>query len=189
MTMKTYMKLRSNAKIGEQKENIRQHLVNIDLLNIRYSPSKPPMLILPINVAYDFLESISKLLGFEATASMLFHVGKEWGYRSYLSLKEKKSCSNERDQYESTCNILRTRPILDFVVNPDLKEGKVLVKIFGINRNLADSTTKPPLVAYVVKGFVQAFLGNLLNSNIEVCSGGYFHNKNKVKLFELPFRF
>ena len=47
MTMKTYMKLRSNAKTGERKENIRQHLVNIDLLNIRYSPPKPPMLVLP----------------------------------------------------------------------------------------------------------------------------------------------
>lgn len=187
------MKLKSSVKTNEHKERLHQYLTNnltnIDLLNIRYSPSKPPMLILPISVAYDFLESLSKILGFEAAISMLYHIGKEWGYRNYLNLRKKKFYFNGINQYNSVQSILRTKPILDFMVDPDLKEGRILVKVFGINRSLINSITQPPLISYIAKGFIQAFLGNLLNSNIEVCNGAYFSNKNKVKLFEIPFRF
>ncbi len=143
-------------------------------------------LTIPTEVIHDLFESLVELLGVEALASILFHVGRRWGYRCYLELKKENSYTDE-EQRNYIHNLLESI-FEDFRVDAGSRKGKAIVKVLG-GKNLTYPFGRIPLIAYVVKGFIQTFLGCLLGSDVKVRSGKYLKVEEKMSLFEITFKF
>jgi len=149
-------------------------------------------IVVPLDYMTDLLKRLSNFLGESSCASVLFHIGKEAGEISFNRLRSKaRKLKMDRETKQSLLEYVYfknlTWPLVEaFELDRKIRRGRVLLNTF-----VESGLTKPPetpLISYYIKGYIQTFFGNLLNSEVKIIRERYI-NRERRQLFEISFTF